>query len=37
VNRRLAIGIGAAAAVLAAGGGVAVLVWPTGPAPAAAE
>ncbi len=37
MNRRLAIGIGAAAAVLAAGGGVAVLVWPSGPAPAAAE
>jgi hypothetical protein len=27
-NRRLAIGVGAAAAVLAAGGGVAVLAWP---------
>ncbi|MBB2943879.1 hypothetical protein FB565_003608 [Actinoplanes lutulentus] len=28
MNRRLAIGVGAAAAVLAAGGGVAVLAWP---------
>ncbi|MEV6849786.1 N-acetylmuramoyl-L-alanine amidase [Actinoplanes sp. NPDC051411] len=37
MNRRSAIGIGAAAAVLAAGGGVAVLVWPGGPAPAVAE
>ncbi|HEY0534971.1 MAG TPA: N-acetylmuramoyl-L-alanine amidase [Actinoplanes sp.] len=31
------IGIGSAVAVLAAGGGVAVLVWPGGAAPAAAE
>ncbi|MEU4562334.1 N-acetylmuramoyl-L-alanine amidase [Actinoplanes sp. NPDC023936] len=39
MNRRLAIGVGAAAAVLAAGGGVAVLAWPdsgTGGATAAA-
>lgn len=37
MNGRLTIGIGAATAVLAAAGGVAVLVWPSGPAPAAAE
>jgi hypothetical protein len=36
VNRRLTIGIGTAAAVLAAGGGVAVLAWPSGPPKAAA-
>ncbi|MFC7531063.1 N-acetylmuramoyl-L-alanine amidase [Actinoplanes sp. GCM10030250] len=32
MQRRLAIGIGTAVAVLAAGGGVAVLTWPSGPA-----
>jgi hypothetical protein len=37
VNRRLTIGIGTAVAVLAAGGGVAVLVWPDKPATADAE
>jgi hypothetical protein len=37
VNRRLTIGIGTAVAVLAAGGGVAVLVWPGKPATAEAE
>ncbi|WP_328476538.1 N-acetylmuramoyl-L-alanine amidase [Actinoplanes sp. NBC_00393] len=30
MRRRLAIGVGAAVAVLAAGGGVAVLAWPSG-------
>ncbi|MEU4692894.1 N-acetylmuramoyl-L-alanine amidase [Actinoplanes sp. NPDC023714] len=34
MNRRLAIGVGAAAAVLAAGGGVAVLAWPDSAEPA---
>lgn len=37
MRRRLAIGVGAAVAVLAAGGGIAVLAWPSGPGePAAA-
>ncbi|BCJ40227.1 hypothetical protein GCM10010168_30850 [Actinoplanes ianthinogenes] len=38
MNRKLAIGVGAAVAVLAAGGGVAVLTWPSPPGsdPAAA-
>ncbi|WIM93684.1 N-acetylmuramoyl-L-alanine amidase [Actinoplanes oblitus] len=31
MNRKLAIGVGAAVAVLAAGGGVAVLTWPSTP------
>ncbi|WP_250035172.1 N-acetylmuramoyl-L-alanine amidase [Paractinoplanes maris] len=35
MRRRLAIGTGAAAAVLAAGGGVAVLTWPSDPVPVA--
>jgi len=35
VRRRLAIGAGTAAAVLAAGGGVAVLAWPDDPVPVA--
>ncbi len=34
MGRRLATGVGAAVAVLAAGGGVAVLTWPSGAAPA---
>ncbi|MEU4156853.1 N-acetylmuramoyl-L-alanine amidase [Actinoplanes sp. NPDC026670] len=36
MRRKLAIGIGTAVAVLAAGGGVAVLTWPSGSAPAEA-
>ncbi|MBM2620200.1 N-acetylmuramoyl-L-alanine amidase [Actinoplanes sp. LDG1-06] len=34
MGRRLVIGVGAAVAVLAAGGGVAVLTWPSSAAPA---
>ncbi|MEU4623667.1 N-acetylmuramoyl-L-alanine amidase [Actinoplanes sp. NPDC023801] len=36
MQRKLAIGIGTAVAVLAAGGGVAVLTWPSGTTPAEA-
>ncbi|WP_433790219.1 N-acetylmuramoyl-L-alanine amidase [Actinoplanes sp. CA-252034] len=36
MRRKLAMGIGTATAVLAAGGGVAVLVWPAGTEPAGA-